>query len=177
MGDEAATRQVLERFRGMLLKIASRYRHISFADALQEGYLSILTAMTQYDCSLGIPFAAYASRKVHGDVRTAMRRWWRYEDRIEKEDTEEGHINPLWDEVQDRYGHSVNSTTSEYALAEWRALFAAAGLSPRERLAMTTLMNGWKTGEVAKAMCVSAETVKTWRKRAMEKLRKVMAED
>jgi ATP/maltotriose-dependent transcriptional regulator MalT len=56
-------------------------------------------------------------------------------------------------------------------VAEW---LAGTPLSPRERLAILGLMDGWTVSEIAQATGVSTETVKTWRKRGLQKLRQTL---
>ena len=61
-----------------------------------------------------------------------------------------------------------------YGAVEVAHWLAVTPLSPRERLAVLGLMAGWTVGEIAQSAGVGTETVKTWRKRALHKLRKTL---
>ncbi|WP_067930146.1 sigma-70 family RNA polymerase sigma factor [Alicyclobacillus kakegawensis] len=167
-GDKVAVQALLAQFEGMLQAISRRYRGLSQADALQEAYLSLLLAIRDYDKSFGVPFAAYAQRKVHGDVRTAMRRWWTHDARLERTDRDKNRPR-AWDDGQAAL--SSDRTANPYSLIEWRLVLPAAGLSERERVVTEAMASGWRIKELAQALGVSAETVKTVRKRALRKLR------
>ncbi|WP_067926761.1 sigma-70 family RNA polymerase sigma factor [Alicyclobacillus shizuokensis] len=167
IGDKAAVQALVVQFEGMLKAISRRYRGLSQADALQEAYLSLLLAIRDYDASLGVPFAAYAQHKVHGDVRTAMRRWWTHDAHLEPEDENQDRPR-AW---ENQAALSSNRTTNPYNLPEWRLVFRAAGLSARERVVTEAMASGWRIKELAQALGVSVETVKTVRKRALRKLR------
>lgn len=160
----------------MLQRIARRYRHLSYEDALQEARLAFVECIHQFDAALGIPFEAYAVIHLRGAVRTAMRRWWVQRDRTR-------HLEDGADR-SDALDHWMGKTAdlaalaeAAQAMAEWPQVFQAAGLSPRETLAMQALMAGVTMPELATACGVSAETAKTWRKRAIEKLRNALSEE
>ncbi|MCL6631807.1 MAG: sigma-70 family RNA polymerase sigma factor [Alicyclobacillus herbarius] len=167
-GDAAAIAEIVQQFQGMVIAIARRYRRVSLSDAIQEGYASLLTAIRLYNPSLGVPFAAYARRKVHGDVRSAMRKLWTHAARIQWEDEEERDI-PAWEVAATL---AQNSQFDAFSAQEWSLVFETAGLTKRERLVTEALAAGWRIKELATALGVSQETVKTWRKRGLAKLRK-----
>jgi len=169
-GCEEAKAQLFEMFQGLLHSTARKYARVSFEDALQEGCLAFLQAISLYDVSRGVPFAGYAAAKVRGDVRTAMRRLWHYEARIE-------FVHDSRDPNADRAGtgsrhdSSGRESSDGFADVELQLLLIQAKLSPRERLAITVTLRGYSSTEMGHTLGVSPETVKTWKKRALRKLR------
>ncbi|WDL95228.1 RNA polymerase sigma factor [Alicyclobacillus sp. ALC3] len=164
-GDNAAQVAVMDAFTPLIRATASRYRHVAYEDALQEGYLSLLECTGSYNPARGVPFAAYAKSHVQGDVRTAMRRLWTVEARSVA--LQDYHL----DDGSDWLGRS-----SGMAGVELRMMMEAAHLSPREAQSIRGQLMGLSCSEIAKEQGVSVETVKTWRKRAFRKLRKVWTE-
>ncbi|MBX5437554.1 MAG: hypothetical protein IRZ33_10115 [Alicyclobacillaceae bacterium] len=64
-----------------------------------------------------------------------------------------------------------------FSEAEWRCVWAQAGLSARERQYVESWLQGVGGAELAALAGVSAESVKTWRKRAFSKIRRALADD
>lgn len=169
-----AAEALLGQFERMLVAVALRYRDVaSYDDAYQEACLAFWQAVQMYDETRGIPFAGYALRKVHGDVRTAMRRLWTYNGHMKyvEEDVMEG--SDVWDGIEfqgskrDAYG-AVDERMTLCALLE------QARLSPREYQCVIAILQGISLVKLAEAEGVSTETVRTWRKRALRKLREVI---
>jgi RNA polymerase sigma factor for flagellar operon FliA len=48
-------------------------QHMDIDDLMQHGLLGLLTAIGRYDPTAGIPFEAYALRRIRGSVRDALR--------------------------------------------------------------------------------------------------------
>ncbi|MCL6444985.1 MAG: sigma-70 family RNA polymerase sigma factor [Alicyclobacillus sp.] len=161
MGDKAAADALLEQFQPLLLRIAARYRGVSFEDALQEAYASFLHALRQYDASTGVPFAGFIRKNVHGAVRTAMRRHWRYRSRTVSADApiapDEDGTPDLWGTLAARCPQAEETVNAMFH----RLWLDAAPLSPRERLAVQALLDGVPCGELAVHCGVGTETVKT----------------
>ncbi|KPV42460.1 sigma-70 family RNA polymerase sigma factor [Alicyclobacillus ferrooxydans] len=170
-----ATEVLLHHFRPLMVRIAKQYAHVGFDEALQEGYLALLRAIHEYDETMGVPFAGYVFSKVRGDVRTAMRRLWRYDARLSygshTNDSESDPDNTDdWDK-QSASAFVAFGSWDDYDSADIRIVVESAGLSPRERLAVLSMLNGQPSSDLALQESVSTETVKTWRKRALHKLR------
>jgi RNA polymerase sigma factor (sigma-70 family) len=165
--DAEAVAELLDAFQPLLRRVAGRYRHLSYEDALQEARLAFLEGIAAYEAKREIPFPGYIQRKVQGDVRSAMRREIRHRDRQllpkPKADDAESETD-LWD----AQAASAPSAYSDVDLELW---LDAVGLSPRERLGVQSALAGWSRSDVAEALNVSIESVKTWRKRALQKLR------
>ncbi|MCL6547938.1 MAG: sigma-70 family RNA polymerase sigma factor [Alicyclobacillus sp.] len=193
--------EICSTFEPLVRATAAKYRDVSLEDALQEGWLALIRAVHRYDGSLGVPFPAWAAARVRGDVRTAMRRWWRYEERIVRHRAQ-GETGGDEDALDWAARQSVGRRGMErpcqsgpslqlrippapaadayqdpgYRAAEMRLLLDAAGLSPRERLCVEGLLKGYSCQELARAESVSVESVKTWRKRALRKLERCGAD-
>lgn len=174
-GDTAAADRVLSHFTPLLRNTARKYVGVSGEDAFQEASLALWNCICGFDGGRGVPFVAYAAAKVRGDVRTAMRRLWTHDGRM-------AYAAPagaasaaageeLWDVAGGGFGHSAEETG--YSETEWDLCLAQAGLSPRERTAMHSLMEGTPCSALARQYGVSEETAKTWRKRGVRKLRAI----
>jgi|GEM_PF-2516886 len=201
-GRDGAMEALLEKFRPLILTVAARYKSLSFDDAVQEGCLALIRCVYSFNEHLGVPFTGYLNLKLRGDVRTALRRMWKYENRTvsaQQETDTEGELN-LWDAWMTKswsevagslYGGiggsaggsgpapgsmsaSSLSAATELSLVEWYHVMHTAGLTQREKLGVVTMMEGWSSTEVAQRMGVSKETVKTWRKRGIGKMRKAL---
>jgi RNA polymerase sigma factor (sigma-70 family) len=208
-GSKQAMAFLLKEYDQLLSATARRYGSGGLhADAYQEACIAFLEAISEWQADLCVPFPAFAKAKVRGDVRTAMRRIWRYEDRrilARARPDDEESVNELWDsaagigaghghssgagqrlgagphrsgagprfcpELSLRFDNTYGSQKDvEFAL-DFASLVEQAGLSVRERLYLTWLMEGWTPKEMAACAHVSTETVKTWRKRTLYKLR------
>ncbi|MCL6601074.1 MAG: sigma-70 family RNA polymerase sigma factor [Alicyclobacillus macrosporangiidus] len=189
-GDALAMAELVAEFSNVVLAAARRYRGVWYEDAVQEGYIALIAAVYAYDPGRSVPFPAFLQAKVWGDVRTAMRReWvrqarWVYDGGVPDDDG--------WDAVWDRAharGDDGAGPLRFTALAggragmpdtvldaEWRILFVQAGLSPRERIGVEALVEGWTLPELAARFGVDRETCKTWRKRGLRKLRAALRE-
>jgi RNA polymerase sigma factor (sigma-70 family) len=212
---------LFEEYEQLLAATARRYGSGGYyLDAYQEACAAFMKVILEWQPDLGVPFPAFAKAKVRGDVRTAMRRIWRYEDRRllsgGRGDEDADAVNELWDvagsgvSVHSGYGTGTGAVIGtgtgvgveagsgtgagmgsrvEYQTGQGLGqsqlrntefidlsldiakLIEQAGLSQRERLYLKWLMEGRPLKEMAAIAHVSVETVKTWRKRAMHKLR------
>jgi RNA polymerase sigma factor (sigma-70 family) len=165
--DVEAVTELLNAFQPLLRRVASRYRHLSYEDALQQAQLAFLEGIAAYERDREIPFPGYIQRKVHGDVRSAMRREIRQRDRqvLPRPKADEAEPDTdLWDV-------HASCAPCEYSDVEVKLWLDSAALSPRERLGVESLLAGWSRSDVATALGVSIESVKTWRKRALRKLK------
>ncbi|GGJ13708.1 hypothetical protein GCM10010885_23800 [Alicyclobacillus cellulosilyticus] len=191
-GDRAAAEQLFAALQPLVMGAARRYRDVALEDARQEAWLALWLAVREFEPANGVPFLAYATAKVRGDVRTAMRRLWRYDDRVvhvsgrgedaEAEQAEEALSRLAAGRAQadGRMAAGAGGCGPEsldpMAAADWRLTVRAAGLSDRERLWLAAAAAGYGPMELAAACGVSAETVRTWRKRTLYKLRAALAE-
>lgn len=177
LGDAVATEQICLDFRPLVESVARIYHGVSLEDARQEGYASLLQAISFYDPSRGVPFAAFVSRKVHGDVRSAMRREWKHTERtayarLDREGEEHAESPTAEDKLALRSW--LEHPDAEFEGVEWRDLITRASLSEREAYSIQEGAKGRSSTAIAKDMGVSPETVKTWRKRAFRKIRKAL---
>lgn len=185
--NQEAAACLLSQYHGLLAAVARKNQHtLTYEDVYQEACLAFMEAIYSYQSQLGIPFAAYAAAKVRGDVRTVLRRVWREEARTVKPSSRY-HTTPdaqeAW-EAETRFSERCTQTTGRFSgeldfaasvvnqllCADW---LQQSHLSSRERTYIEAMMRGATLQEIAHTMCVSPETVKTWRKRALLKLRNI----
>jgi len=176
-GDSEAREQICRDFQPLVEAVARRYYGVSFEDACQEGYVALLQAIRFFDPLRGVPFAGFARMKVHGDVRSAMRREWTHTERtahtrMEREGDEGAEGMTPEDKLALRTWRA--HPDEQYESIEWRELLTHAGLTRREAYSIQEGAKGRSSTEIAKEMGVSPETVKTWRKRALRKIRKAL---
>ncbi|QQE78744.1 sigma-70 family RNA polymerase sigma factor [Alicyclobacillus sp. SO9] len=176
-GDMEATQELIRQFQPLISSLSKRYYSVSREDAAQEAYLSLMECIAQFDASRGIPFTGYVNLKLRGDVRSAMRKIWRYDSRValSKEDREGNELNALH-HLDTAVAASATETMTDFDRAEWRILLHSAHLSSRECLGIQSLARGWSSTEIARRVGVSPDTVKTWRKRAVRKVRNMFSE-
>lgn len=186
-GQQWAMVQLIDKYQGLLKNTARRYASVvTFEEVYQEACVAFLRCIQSYNSTLGVPFSAFAFFHVRGDVRTAMRRLWRYNSHLEVVATRESDDSPneswdtgsLFDSNQARESMTDETAVADYVIEQmmWCTLLERSGLSPKERVYVVETLSGKKLGEIAATHQVSVETVKTWRKRALRKLRKALAE-
>lgn len=174
--DKVDTARLLAQYEGLLRSVAARYKSTcGYQEAYQEACSALLTAFQLYNPARG-PFPAYAAAKVRGDVRTAMRRVWRYTARqtfisgsTDEDKSPSERLDELWASQPDcadqmwelRWIHRQ----------ELQRIVQKAHLSEREQLWLQAYLCEVTLEALATRMGVSLETVKTWRKRALAKLR------
>ncbi|WP_281759417.1 sigma-70 family RNA polymerase sigma factor [Alicyclobacillus hesperidum] len=177
--------ELLTAFLPLLRRVARIYQSVAgYDEAYQEACLALLRAIVTYRPEAG-PFPAYAKARVHGDVRTAMRRLWRAAERqafaplaTSDDDTHPTDIGETLAHVahvshnSEPFGDAVDRCLLQDVIER---LAASAGLSARERMWLDAALCGQTTEELAKAQGVSYDTAKTWRRRAIEKLRRAAA--
>lgn len=136
-------------------------------DLLQEAYIAFLLAVQTYDPARGVPFPAYAKAKTHERV-------WQYIRVRGRHHARELADNPLTDgegETGTLLGLLPDAQAEEpFCELEWRSLLTS--LSEREALAVEKIViDGMSMADLARMEGVSAGTVKTWKQRALLKIR------
>lgn len=202
-GDAEAMNLLAYHFRPLIIRAAKRYLRVGYEEAVQEGYLALLEAVRQFEPAFGVPFTGFLNAKLRGDVRTAMRRLWRYEEHIDRASggRDDGRFDAeVWDALQAggrgarsggvagaRSGSAASTPGSGYGpglaggvadayeLAEFYMVLEQVPLSSRERLAVAGMLRGESCADMAKQCGVSIDTVRTWRKRALRKLREALS--
>ncbi|TCP57765.1 RNA polymerase sigma factor (sigma-70 family) [Tumebacillus sp. BK434] len=160
---------LLQEFENVIAGAAKRFYvpPAERGDLLQEAYIAFLLAVQQFDPARGVPFAAYAKRKTHERV-------WQYIRVRGRHRSRELADNPLSDS-EDAAGTLLSSlpdpaAESPFCELGWRSLLAS--LSEREALAVEKIViDGLSMAELARLEGVSAGTVKTWKQRALVKIR------
>ncbi|ASS73876.1 hypothetical protein CIG75_02070 [Tumebacillus algifaecis] len=167
--DSTALLMLLQEFENVIVKAARRFTvpHSERGDLLQEAYIAFLLAVQQFDPTRGVPFPAYAKAKTQERV-------WHYIRVRNRNHSRELADNSLGD------GEGEAATLLEmqpdpqaadsFCELEWRSLLTS--LSEREALAVEKIViDGLSMAELARMEGVSADTVKTWKRRALVKIR------
>jgi len=159
---------ICEQYKPLIMRTLNRYQvKKDREDYLQVGRIALWEAYAKYDARRG-PFAALAVRYVRGRVLKALKQRAKGAAvpfsccRSAKSDEEIEWPDP---EAEQSF-HSC----------EWQELIDLfrGALSDREQIILTEhLLNGVPLAELALRHRVSVETVKTWKKRALKKMRAV----
>ena len=170
-GNGEALAELCEKFQGMFF-CAARQHHLRtvFEDALQAARESFLRAVRDFDAALGVPFEGFAKRRVYGDLHTFFRRecaYWQRE--VHPGDDEEG--KSFWESVEDE---TASDAPMHFALKD--ALFAAMRtLSEREKeLLSLVYLADWSLKEAAAKLGLSAAYAAVVKRRALQKLKKLL---
>lgn len=170
-GDKAALSLLCEEFTPLIYASVKHYpgRYKEREDLLQEGFVSFIEAVFTFDCTRGVYFAHYAKERVRQGIYSSVR----------KTETNilhhEGSLPEDWEEFFSEKGHNNTSFDDTLWMVEWQDIFAC--LSARERQYVNmALCTGYTVRDIASFCGVSVETVKTWKKRTVKKLRKAIQE-
>ena len=157
--------QIYNRYQPLILR-AAHQPHLATLrdDAESEAMLSLLEAVHTYDPSTGVPFAAYAKRKIFGDVRTFFRRERsRWQSEFVPYETEDG--GSVWEELAD--------PAREMEEVEVKAVLrhALSQLPLREREIIECLLSErMTTAELAERYGVVFQTISKWKQKALKRI-------
>ncbi|AEJ44962.1 transcriptional regulator, LuxR family [Alicyclobacillus acidocaldarius subsp. acidocaldarius Tc-4-1] len=154
---------------------AKRYARVAgYDEAYQEACAAFLHAIATHHPDAA-PFPAYAASRVYGDTRTSMRRWWLAQERTAFQRQSEEGSHEEWDEEPERKGPCCSAEGDSFDRVDQRLtllrLAREARLAPREAAWLALELAGLDTSEVAEQLGVSPATVRTWRMRAVRKMR------
>ena len=165
-GDKDAGERIRIQYWPLVLRAAHQLHLGTLREEAESvAALSLVEAMSLYDPTAGVPFAAYAKTKIFGDVRTYFRRERsRWNREVVPFDTEEG--DSFWDQIAD--------TDREMEVSELKSVVETelSKLTPQEReLVEECLIYVRKTQkELAIREGVSFQSITRRRKRAVRKL-------
>lgn len=164
--------EILQQYAPLLYGTLKKYgasQRTDQEDLLQEGRLALWDAYTRYEHQKG-SFSAYASKYVRGRVLRYLSKQYKHDNhqahrlRGEKDMGEEALEWELPDTTAER---EVSSSVEKEWLKE-----LASTLSAREQLIFYRhLLEQETLKDISVTEKVSYETVKTWKKRALKKLR------
>ena len=139
-------------------------------DALAEGTVSFVRAVHDYDLSQSVPFAGFVKARVYGDLRTLFRRTakiWQREAAVDERREE-----PFWELVEDPAAADAMTRLERQAAL----VPALRALTPREREVVQLLYWDERTQkEVAAALGITQQAVAGAKRRALAKMRQVLA--
>nr|MBO2480051.1 hypothetical protein [Bacillota bacterium] len=165
-GNKEALADIVRLYEPLVRSIVRRM-NLSWEDACQEGRLAVVEAVYRFDPAVGCYFGTYVKKRVWGALRTWQRREWRWQAErfFAPTDEEEEEKEDWWERWPDADASGWDDTV-------WLAQLATM-LSPRERLVLEKhIVEGQTLRELATAAGVSTETAKTWKRRALQKLRR-----
>ncbi|KEO83307.1 sigma-70 family RNA polymerase sigma factor [Tumebacillus flagellatus] len=154
--DPIATQQLIEEFTNLIHSAVASFRpqRDLRADLVQESYLGFLRAIHSYDPTLGFSFAAHAKSQTRAAV-------WHFL-RVKKRTRLREEI--CFDDI------APPALSADFSRLEWREMLAT--LSDREALAVERLFkDGCSMSELARLEGVHPDTARTWKKRALQKLK------
>lgn len=163
MKEDQAFEEVAQQYdpliKGMIKQL-HLYKNIE--DMYQIGLIALWEAYEKYDPTKGA-FGGYAKSTVKGRMLTALRQSRTYDDRhVFAKSNEEGGDDIL----------AVADTSVMIPLEEETVSLYLIELSERQRLWVEqALLQGRKTREIAEAEHVSPNTVRTWKKEALKKMK------
>ena len=162
-GERDKLEAILQHYEPLVCSLARRMS-LSWEDACQEGRLAVIEAVYRYDPAVGCYFGVYLKRRVWAALRTLQRREWRWRAEYHPSSRHEEEEVEWWERWPDEGRFSWDD-------AVW-LMQLTRNLSPRETLVLTKhVIEGRTLQELAKAEGVSADTVKTWKRRLVKKLR------
>ena len=129
-------------------------------DYIQIGRIALYDAWCKYDPKHG-PFAPYAKSYVSGRLKKALCKQDRWR-------TQHVSIEPV---ILSEMTPALRYDEDQILITDW---LNRSNLSDREKLwVKEALFHGYKPQEIAIIYGVNVETVKSWRKKALEKLSKL----
>ena len=168
--DGNAMAEICGRYEPLILR-AAHQPHLATVreEAESVARLSLVEAVRCFDPRLGVPFAAYARRKVFGDVRTFFRRErskWQHE--YVPVDTTEDELS-FWDAVADPRDPMGQAELKDM-------LRTALGLlTDKERAVLLLLHRDLTQTQIAKTLGIATQTVAKRKKTALQKMRTVLS--
>jgi RNA polymerase sigma factor (sigma-70 family) len=160
MGEEPFER-VLENYEPLLKALIKRYNLQSQYDEMyQVASIALWESYQSFDDTKGV-FPAYAKSYVTGKILNSLSKENRFAER---------HVTYAPDSVL--WEQRIEDSAAPILEGEITALYME-GLSPRQRIwVQEGLLLGKKSTDIAKEKHVSADTVRTWKKEALKKMRR-----
>ncbi|KXG43938.1 sigma-70 family RNA polymerase sigma factor [Tepidibacillus infernus] len=158
-GNQQAMEELIQQYQPLLISFAKRkYVNHSFEETLQEGQLAFIIAVQHFDPTYGIFFGSFAKQRIWRHLTSLLRKEKKWQETI------------LVDGWKEDY-NAILSTTEDLDFRIWKEQ-AESILSEKEKQFFDLFwIKGFTVAEIAEQMNVSTNTVKTWKKRAIKKLR------
>ena len=144
---------VIVLYEPLIKKFLAKYGLLSeFDEYRQIAWIALWQAYSNFNPEKG-PFPAYASAVIRGRLLTEMKRRKQYKVRFE-----------LKDQINDKCTYQPSNAFE----MDWHFSF----LSPREKLWLqAAIIEGFGTKDIAKRYGVTQDTVRSWKKSAVKKLK------
>ncbi|MFV9510225.1 RNA polymerase sigma factor [Tepidibacillus sp. LV47] len=158
-GDRESLSILLEKYHPLLVTFANkRYIYNSFEDTLQEARLAFILAVKQYDPSYGVFFGHYMKQKIWQHLSSLLKKEQKWQ---------EASLFEGWQGE----GHRILVDHVDLDFTVWKEQLESL-LSEREKQFLELhWIQGYTIAEIADRFQVSVNTAKTWKKRAIKKLR------
>lgn len=167
-GDGIALERLLSQYRPLIISLARRWQRCGFEDAVQEAHLAVIEAIHIFDPAAGCYFGVFLRQRIRARLRT----WGRRQTRWTERNTVASHPHDGDSETVPIEEWADENSSREMTQLQWQEWLQ--DLSPRERLVIQRqLIDGYNLSEIAAQESVSRHTVHTWKKRALQKLRKI----
>ena len=161
-GEQQALAILLESYQPLLISFANkRYVQNSFDDTLQEGRLAFIQAIKQYDPSYGVYFGHFIKQRIWQHLSSLLKKEKKWQD------------VSLFEGWQGE-GQSILIDEVDLEFAVWKEQLQVL-LSEREKqLFELHWIQGFSITEIADQFQISVNTAKTWKKRAVKKLKPIL---
>ncbi|WP_246942814.1 sigma-70 family RNA polymerase sigma factor [Bacillus pinisoli] len=160
---EFSFEQVVEK-ESWLIKSVIKNLHIykELDDYYQEGLIGLWEAYQRYDSSIGASFRTFAYYTIRGKLLTRLKK------RKKQEDREATLSDAVTETLIDEWANQPFEL--ETVLSYCRDLTES-----QRKWVLMTIIEGKRPREIAEEEQVSIETVKSWRRYALQKMRKNMS--
>ncbi|WP_339061604.1 sigma-70 family RNA polymerase sigma factor [Tepidibacillus marianensis] len=161
-GNQEALSQLLEQYEPLMMTFAKkRYVDNNFEDTLQESRIAFMLAIRQYDPRFGVYFGYFVKQRI-----------WQHLSSLSKK-------GQKWQEVSFFEGWKgegeiilIDHVDLDFSI--WKEQLECLLSEREQQLFELHWIQGFAISEIADHFQISINTVKTWKKRAMKKLRNAL---
>jgi len=164
-GEQTAWDTLYRNYTPLLKSLSSRFSGIEFEEAFAESSLVFFQVVQKFNPEIGVYFGYYLKRQIIGHLSNLQRKNKEYQKANIIFNYSNSEEKDWWERVE------AKPDTDHLLITDLKKI-----LTKREYLATYLYWyQGWSTEEISKALKVSVETVKTWRKRSLKKMRKFLS--
>jgi len=160
-GNQEALSRLLKQYEPLMITFAKkRYVENSYEDTLQESRIAFILALRQYDVHFGVYFGYYVKQRIWQHLSSLKKGQKRYD------------ISFICNDKLEEQGILTDHVDFEFSI--WKKELERILSTREQQLFELHWIQGFTISEIANEFQISINTVKTWKKRALKKLRKVL---